>query len=136
MTANLSLSKLRDELSAFRGRLKTSCKDMISDLYSLFPSDRRQKRWDDQNLDVAEMTVEYVQRSALRLIKHDLFKNAVDEREEASRRGLQLSLSLNMILEPHQQDPVQPSRDYATYFASFFREALSEGHCYKSNLYC
>ncbi len=58
-----------------------SCKDVVGDLFHIFPSDSRQKRWEEDNAHVAQKTVVYVQQKVKHLLKNDHFLNAVDENE-------------------------------------------------------
>ncbi len=58
-----------------------SCKEVIGDLYNIFPSDSRRKHWQEQDLDIAEKTVQHVRRSVDGLLKDDRFLNAVDATE-------------------------------------------------------
>ncbi len=61
-----------------------SGKEIIGDLYNIFPSANRQKRWADDALDVTEKTVAYVQKTTAYLLKNEHFLNAVDENEVVS----------------------------------------------------
>lgn len=61
-----------------------SCKDVIGDLYSIFPSENRKKHWEEAGLDVLSKSVEHVQRKVNHLLQDDRFKNAVDESQPVS----------------------------------------------------
>ncbi len=58
-----------------------SCKEVIGDLYNIFPSDSRRKCWQEQDLDIAEKTVQHVRRNVDGLLNCDHFLNAVDTTE-------------------------------------------------------
>ncbi len=69
-----------------------SGKEIIGDLYNIFPSANRQKRWAEDALDVTEKTVAYVQKTTAYLLKNEHFLNAVDENEAVSLALLSLIL--------------------------------------------
>ncbi len=59
-----------------------ACKEIVGDLYYIFPSTARQKRWEDADQDVPERTVKFVQQAVNHLLKNDHFLSAVDDSEE------------------------------------------------------